>query len=148
MKLTRKVSNFNKNNDECPYISEFEKILLFKKQLDSFFFWEKLPLIKFDLDNIFQIINKKIDELKNKLIKECPILYNSFLIDKLNKLNEVIISLIETKPQEFYKEIKFLILTQFEKIRLEIFEFLENLDDGTFNHNNNLQNINKKKKRM
>ena len=146
VKLTRKVSNFNKNNDECPYISEFEKILLFKKQLDSFFFWEKLPLIKFDLDNIFQIINKKIDELKNKLIKECPILYNSFLIDKLNKLNEVIISLIETKPQEFYKEIKFLILTQFEKIRLEIFEFLENLDDGTFNHNNNLQNINKKKK--
>jgi hypothetical protein len=80
-----------------------------------------------------------IDELKEKLIKECPIIFNSVLIDKLNEFNEVIKTLIETKPQEFYKEVKFAILAQFEKIRLEIFELLENLEDT----NDNIEEINK-----
>ena len=140
IKTIENYSIFN-NKDEEIFIFEFEKILLFKKQLDSFFFKKKLPLIKFDLDNSLKIINKKLDEFKQILIKECPILYKSVLIDKMNEFNEVIISLIETKPQEFYKEIKLVILTQFEKIRLEIFELLENLDNSK--HNNDFQDINK-----
>jgi hypothetical protein len=140
IKELENYSIFN-NKDEEIFIFEFEKILLFKKQLDSFFFEKKLPLIKFDLDNSLKIINKKLDEFKHILIKECPILIKSVLIDKMNEFNEVIISLIETKPQEFYKEIKLVILTQFEKIRLEIFELLENLDN--LKHNNNFQDINK-----
>ena len=140
IKELENYSIFN-NKDEEIFIFEFEKILLFKKQLDSFFFKKKLPLIKFDLDNSLKIINKKLDEFKQILIKECPILYKSVLIDKMNEFNEVIISLIETKPQEFYKEIKLIILTQFEKIRLEIFELLENLEN-TSKHNN-FQDINK-----
>ena len=140
IKELENYSIFN-NKDEEIFIFEFEKILLFKKQLDSFFFEKKLPLIKFDLDNSLKIINKKLDEFKHILIKECPILYKSVLIDKMNEFNEVIISLIETKPQEFYKEIKLIILTQFEKIRLEIFELLENLEN-TSKHNN-FQDINK-----
>jgi len=134
-------NNIFNNKDEEIFIFEFEKILLFKKQLDSFFFKKKLPLIKFDLDNSLKIINKKLDEFKHILIKECPILYKSVLIDKMNEFSEVIISLIETKPQEFYKEIKLVILTQFEKIRLEIFELLENLENTS--KNNNFKDINK-----
>ena len=140
IKAIENYSIFN-NKEEELFIFEFEKILLFKKQLDSFFFKKKLPLIKFDLDNSLKIINKKLDEFKHILIKECPILYKSVLIDKMNEFNEVIISLIETEPQEFYKEIKLVILTQFEKIRLEIFELLENLEN-TSKHNN-FQDINK-----
>ena len=145
-KSTRKYSNLKKKNENSQFIFIIKKILIFKQQLDKFFFREKLPLIKFDLDNTLEIINKKIDILKNKLIEECPILYKSVLIDKLNELSVVIKSLIETKPQEFYKEIKFVILTEFEKIRLEIFELLENLNENEDNENNNLQDINKIKK--
>ena len=103
------LQNTEKKQEECLFLSLFEKILLFKKQLDIFFFRNKLPAIKFDLDNSLLIINKKLEELINKLVLECPILCKSVLIDKLNEFSEVIKSLIETKPQEFYKEVKFLI---------------------------------------
>ena len=140
--FTRKYSNFKKE-EECHFISIFEKILIFKKQLDYYFFRKKLPSIKFDLDITLEIINKKIDDLKNKLIDECPILIKSVLIDKLNEFNEVIKSLIETKPQEFYKEVKFAILSQFERIRLDIFELLENIHENENDENNILQDVNK-----
>ena len=142
----RQYSFFKKRNTDSQFIYSLEKILLFKKQVDKFFFKAKLPSIKFDLDNMLIIINKKLDDLKNNLIKEGPILSKSVLIDKLNEFSEVIKSLIETKPQEFYKEVKFVILTQFENIRLEIFEILENLheiQENEHNENNNLHNINK-----
>ena len=145
IKATRKLSNLKKKNEESQFLFVFKKILIFKMQLDKFFFRDKLPLIKFDLDNTLEIINKKIDILKNQLIDECPILYKSVLIDKLNEFNVVIESLIETKPQEFYKEVKFAILTGFEKIRLEIFELLENLHETDYNENS-IQDINKIKK--
>ena len=139
----RKLSIFKKNEEKCLFIVTFEKILLLKKEFDNFFFRTKLPSIKFDLDNILKIINKNIDELKIKLIKECPILEKSVLIDKLNIFSDVIQSLIETKPQEFYKEIKFVILSHFEKIRLEIFELLENLNENENEEENSIQDINK-----
>ena len=141
-----KASNIKQNEKDSQFISIFEKILLFKKQIDYYFFREKLPLIKFDLDNTLQIINKKIDDLKFKLISECQILEKSVLIIKLNEFTEVIKSIIGTMPQEFYKEIKLVILSQFERIRLEIFELLENLHENDNNENINLQDINKIKK--
>ena len=69
------------------------------------------------------------------------------LIEKLNEFNEIILSLIETKPQEFYKQVKLVILSHFEQIRLEIFELLANLDDNSQNNNHtNTQDISKIKK--
>ena len=127
------------------FISILEKILLFKKDLDYYFFVKKIPLIKLDLDNILIIINKKIEELKNKLINECPVLSKSVLIEKLTEFNEIILSLIETKPQEFYKQVKLVILSEFEQIRLEIFELLENLYDASLHneHEINTEDITK-----
>ena len=142
----RRYSFFKKRKSDYHFISLLENILLFKKQIDTYFFRGKLPSIKFDLDNMLKIINKKLDDSKNNLIKECPILDKSVLIDKLNEFSEVIKSLIETKPQEFYKEVKFVILTEFENIRLEIIELLANLHETEDNENNNLHDINKIKK--
>jgi len=142
-KSIRKYSEQKKEQEDCVFISIFEKIMLFKKQIDTYFFRKKLPAIKFDLDNSLQIIQKKLDDLNNKLIKECPILSKSVLIDKLTEFSEVIKILIDTKPQEFYKEVKFVILSKFEKIRLEIFELLENLHENADEDTSNLQEINK-----
>ena len=144
--LKKKISN-SWQRKKNSFMNVLLKILIFKKYLDYYFFEKKIPLIKLDLDNILIIISKKIDELKSKLINECQILSKSVLIEKLNEFNEIILSLIETKPQEFYKQVKLVILSHFEQIRLEIFELLENLCD-TSNNNNpiNTQDITKIKK--
>ena len=130
--LKRKISN--SQIKKTSFMEILLKILILKKHLDYYFFKRKIPLIKLDLDNILIIINKKIDELKSKLINECQILSKSVLIEKLNEFNEIIISLIETKPQEFYKQVKLVILSHFEQIRLEIFELLENICDNSQNN--------------
>ena len=144
--LKRKITN-SWQRKKTSFMAILLKILLFKKYLDYYFFEKKIPLIKLDLDNILIIISKKIEELKNKLINECQILSKSVLIEKLNEFNEIILSLIETKPQEFYKQVKLVILSHFEQIRLEIFELLANLDDNSQNNNhNNTQDISKIKK--
>ena len=130
--LKRKISN--SQIKKTSFMEILLKILILKKHLDYYFFKRKIPLIKLDLDNILIIINKKIDELKSKLINECQILSKSVLIEKLNEFNEIIISLIETKPQEFYKQVKLVILSHFEQIRLEIFELLENIYDNSQNN--------------
>ena len=144
----KKISNsWQKKNNS--FMNILIKILILKKHLDYYFFDKKIPLIKFDLDNILIIINKKIEELKNKLINECPILIKSVLIEKLKEFNEIILSLIETKPKEFYKEVKLVILSHFEQIRLEIFELLENLYNNEKNNNPiNTHDINKIKKEV
>ena len=144
--LQKKITNsWQRRKSSFMYI--FLHILLFKKYLDYYFFEKKIPLIKLDLDNVLIIINKKIEELKSKLIDECPILSKSVLIEKLNEFNEIILSLIETKPQEFYKQVKIVILSHFEQIRLEIFELIENLCDKTNNINSmNTKDINQIKK--
>ena len=144
--LQKKITNsWQRRKNSFMYI--FLKILLFKKHLDYYFFEKKIPLIKLDLDNILMIINKKIEELKSKLISECPILSKSVLIEKLNEFNEIILSLIETKPQEFYKQVKLVILSHLEQIRLEIFELLENLCAHPQNNNPiNFHDANKIKK--
>ena len=49
-----------------------------------------------------------------------------YILRLLNEFNEIILSLIETRPQEFYKQVKLVILSHLEQIRLEIFELLEN----------------------
>ena len=144
--LQKKITNsWQRRKSSFMYI--FLYILLFKKYLDYYFFEKKIPLMKLDLDNILVIINKKIEELKSKLIDECPILSKSMLIEKLNEFHEIILSLIETKPQEFYKQVKIVILSHFEQIRLEIFELIENLCDNSQNINSmNTEDINKIKK--
>jgi len=144
--LKRKITN-SWQRKKTSFMAILLQILLFKKYLDYYFFERKIPLIKLDLDNILIIISKKIEELKNKLINECQILSKSVLIEKLNEFNEIILSLIETKPQEFYKQVKLVILSHFEQIRLEIFELLANLDDNSQNNNHiNTQDISKIKK--
>ena len=144
--LQKKITNsWQRRKNSFMYI--FLKILLFKKHLDYYFFDKKIPLIKLDLDNILMIINKKLEELKSKLISECPILSKSVLIEKLNEFNEIILSLIETRPQEFYKQVKLVILSHLEQIRLEIFELLENLCVHPQNNNSiNFHDANKIKK--
>ena len=128
------ISNIN-NLDSDDSVGEriltlIERVLLFKQELDNYFFANKIHLLKFHLDNISSIIIKNISDLQNELIKECPVLKNSFIVKILGNFSDIISTFIETKPQDFYKEIKDAILNQWEKNRIKIKELFEKIEQN------------------
>ena len=141
-KDNRKIVHANSNNisdindlDSEDSVGEriltlIERVLLFKQELDDYFFANKIHLIKFHLDNISSIIIKNISDLQNELIKECPVLKNSFIVKILGNFSDIISTFIETKPQDFYKEIKDAILNQWEKTRIKIKELFEKIEQN------------------
>ena len=80
-----------------------------------------------NLDSISSIIIKNITDLQTELISECPILRNSRLIKYLQNLADVI-STLETKPQDFYREIKDAILNICELNRISIKELFDKIE--------------------
>ena len=105
-----------------------ERILLFKKELDSYFFDNKLQCLKFHLNNISSIIIKIIDDLQKEIVKDYPILKTSRLIKYLQNFSDVISTFIDTQPQDFYKEIKDAILNQWELNRIRIKELFDKIE--------------------
>ena len=134
--------NKNKSNDTSGegILTLIERILLFKQELDSYFFENKLQCLKFHLDNISSIIIKYINDLKNELIKDYPILESSRLVKYLQNFCDVISTLIDTKPQDFYREIKDAILNQWEINRVSIKELFDKIEitcNNTISNENN-----------
>ena len=132
-KLNKMKSGILKEHKTIMVIKEgiltlIERILLFKQEFDSYFFENKLQCLKFHLDNISSIIIKNITDFQNELITECPILKNSRLIKYLQNFVDVISTLIETKPQDFYREIKDAILNQWEINRISIKELFDKIE--------------------
>ena len=107
-----------------------ERVLLFKQELDDYFFGNKIHLLKFHLDNISAIIIKSISDLQNELIQECPSLKNGHIVKILGNFSDIVSTFIETKPQDFYKEIKDAILNQWEKNRTKIKELFEKIEQN------------------
>jgi len=125
------MSNCETNSNESiggKILSLIEKVLLFKQELDKYFFENKIHLLTFHLNNICSIIIKNISDLQNEIIREYPILKNSHLIILLGNFSDVISTFMETKPQDLYREIKDAILNQWEKNRLKIKEFFEKIE--------------------
>lgn len=105
-----------------------ERVLLFKQELDEYFFENRINLIKFHLNNISSIIIKSISNLQEELIKDCPSLKSSHIIRLLGNFSDVIGTFIETKPEEFYREIKDAILNQLEKNKVQIKDLFEKIE--------------------
>ena len=121
------ASNSGENGGE-KILTLIERVLLFKQELDIFFFDNRLECLKFHLNNISSIINNQISDLQKELIRECPILKTSFIISILSNFSEIICTFIETKPQDFYREIKDAILNQWERNRLRMKELFEKIE--------------------
>ena len=128
-KVKSGIINENKLNTSGEGIlTLIERILLFKQELDNYFFENKLQCLKFHLDNISSIIIKNISDLQNDLINDYPILKSSSLIKYLQNCSDVISTLIDTKPQDFYREIKDAILMQWEVNRISIKELFDKIE--------------------
>ena len=120
-----------------------ERVLVFKQELDYYFFCNKLQFLKSHLNTIFYIWMKQINSIQNEIIKECPILRNGCLYNVLVEFSEILSTFIETKPQDFYREIKDAILEQWEKNKIrinEIFNKVEKYYDSTDSNNKECEN--------
>ena len=60
------------------------------------------------------------------------------LLNKIDKFDNVLETMIETKPEDYYREIKNMILNEFEKSRYEIAQFLDNYKGKKANNLNDL----------
>ena len=121
------ISNYGETSGE-KVLTLVERVLLFKKELDDYFFNKRLQSLKFQLNNISSVIISSIQYWQKQLIKECPILKNSYIVLILSNFTEIINTFIETKPQDFYREIKDAILNQWEKNRLRMKELFEKIE--------------------
>ena len=134
-----------------------ERVLVFKQELDLYFFREKLSFLKLHLNDIFLIWMQNITNLQNELIKDCPVLKNGCLINVLGDFSEILSTFRETYPQDFYREIKDAILNQWEKNKTRINEIFNrvskyydnNLEDNHHSMDNEtekkIKNLNKDK---
>ena len=127
------ISSNDSNNDDSvgeKILILIERVLLFKQELDSYFFENKIHLLKFHLNNISTIFIKNISDLQNELIKDCPSLKSSHLVKILGNFSDVISTFIDTKPQDLYREIKDAILNQWEKNRIKIKQLFEKIEEN------------------
>ena len=140
--------SLNKSNSSCNSGGEdllgdrvlilIERVLVFKQELDLYFFYNKLQFLKSHLNTIFQIWIKKISNLQNEIINDCHILRNGCLYNVLGDFSEILSTFIETNTQDFYREIKDAILDQWEKNKIrinEIFNKVAKYYDNTTNEN-------------
>ena len=124
-------SDYDSNSNEPiggKILNLIEKVLLFKQELDNYFFENKIHLLTFHLNNICSIIIKNISDLQNEIIRDCPILKNSHIIKLLGNFSDVISTFMETKPQDLYREIKDAIINEWEKTRIKINEIFEKIE--------------------
>ena len=105
-----------------------ERVLLFKQELDDYFFGNKIHLLKFHLNNISSIMIKHISNFQRELILAYPILKTSNIYRLLNNFADIMSTFKETKPQDFYREIKDTILDTWEKNRIQINELFEKIE--------------------
>ena len=129
--------NPHKDTEKDLVLSLLEKILLFKKELDIYFFGHKLKGLKFHLDNISMIIKKQIQIMKRELITNCELLKNHKIIKILNNYIDVINSFLDTKPHYFYREVKDVFLNQLEQNRLDMINVFYKIESKSLLEDNN-----------
>ena len=113
-------------------LSLLEKVLLFKKELDIYFFGQKLKCLKFHLDNISMIIKKHIQVVKKELIKDCPLLKGHKIIKVLNSYIDVFNSFLDTSPHFFYREVKDVFLNQLDLNRVDMNKIFQDIEQRTY----------------
>ena len=105
----------------------FERILLFKQEFDEYFFENKIHLLKFHLNILSSILIKNISDMQKELITAYPILKTSNIVRLLGNFSDIMGIFIDTKPQDFYREIKDTILDTWEKNQIKIKELFDKI---------------------
>ena len=115
-------------NSSKKILTLIERILLFKRELDKYFFENKIHLLKFHLNIISSIIIKNISDMQNEIINAYPIFKTSNIIRLLGNFSDMMCIFRDTKPQDFYREIKDTILDTWEKNQIQIKELFDKIE--------------------
>jgi hypothetical protein len=126
----------NEENSSKKILTLFERIFLFKQELDEYFFENKIHLLKFHLNILSSILIKNISDMQQELINAYPILKTSNIVRLLGNFSDIMGIFIDTKPQDFYREIKDTILDTWEKNQIKIKELFDKIEINC-NINNN-----------
>ena len=110
--------------------------LLFKKHFDDDVIEGFILSQKTYLDIILKIMRELIRRFKLNYDKGDNLILTSLLndkkdqdselIEKIDKFDNVLQIMIETQPKDYYREVKNMILNEFEKSRYQIAQFLDN----------------------
>ena len=122
---------------EEEFIQFVIKVLLFKKNFDEDVFDRFITSQKTYLDTILIIMRALIKKFKKNYENGDNLYLNSKysntkndddteLIKKIDKFDNVIQTMYETQPKDYYREVKNMILNEFEKSRYGIAQFLDN----------------------
>ena len=123
------LNSDNEDDNNGKKVLKFiEKVLLLKQELDEYFFQNKIHLLKFHLNILSSIIIKNISDMQQELINAYPVLKTSNIVRYFGNFADIMSTFKETKPQEFYREIKDTILDTWERNRLEITELFEKIE--------------------
>ena len=126
-------------NNSKKILTLIERILLFKQELDEYFFENKIHLLKFHLNILSSIIIKNISDMQNEIINAYPVLKTSNIVRLLGNFSDIMSTFRDTRPQDFYREIKDTILDTWEKNRIQIkglFDKIEKNCNGNANYEN------------
>ena len=118
----------NEENSSKKILTLIERILLFKQELDQYFFENKIHLLKFHLNILSSIIIKNISDMQNELIKSYPVLKTSNIVRLLGNFSDIMSTFRDTRPQDFYREIKDTILDAWEKNQIQIKELFDKIE--------------------
>ena len=134
--IIENTTNFQISDIEEEFNQFIIKVLLFKKNFDDEVIEGFVTSQKVYLDTIVLIIRELITKFKrnydngDNLLLSSQFLINKSqdyeLIEKINKFDNVLETIIETKPKDYYREVKNMILNEFEKNRYGIAQFLDN----------------------
>ncbi len=138
-----------KTNVEDELLNFTIKVLLFKKHFDFKVISYFIKSQKIYLDIIIEIIRELIRKFKKNYDNGDNLNNNdeedTELIKKIDKFDNVLQTMIEIKPEDYYREVKNMILNEFEKSRYEIAKFLDNYQGKKQNSDVNqsfIQNLN------
>ena len=131
-----KMNSQNEEEKETDYeekgdkkiLNLIERILLFKQELDKYFFGNKIHFIKFHLNILSSIMIKNISDMQNELITAYPVLRTSNIVRFLGNFSDIISTFRDTKPQDFYREIKDTILNAWEKTQIHIKQLFDKIE--------------------
>ena len=123
------IPNVKLTNIEVDFNKFLIQVLLFKKHFDYRVIQTFITSQKEYLDIIIKIMRELIKKFKQNYDNGDSLNVekdDTELIQKIDKFDNVLETMIETKPEDYYREIKNMILNEFEKSRYEIAKFLDN----------------------
>lgn len=113
-------------NIELTFKTFLKSILRFKIEFDRSYFEKKIHKEKNLINLILEIISTKLNKIKQQcLTDQSNILEKELMQENFEKFERILDVIIKISPEDLFREVKSIILTEFDSTTLEIRNYLE-----------------------